>query len=173
MDFLTNVVYILRCRKNIPVKQHRDTIMPSVAFELFLSDEVQSLLDDFAALLDVRVTFFSLSGEFLRRGKDSTANFLFQTDRTVLRKRIIVEIARQTHSAGYGYPAAGNRSIRKKSDRMVFEKFKTVTHRRFPLRAAGTAPSGRGWHPGLWRRLHTLRWRYVMQAVFPEWKVCS
>ena len=70
MDFLTNVVYILRCRKNIPVKQHRDTIMPSVAFELFLSDEVQSLLDDFAALLDVRVTFFSLSGEFLRRGKE-------------------------------------------------------------------------------------------------------
>lgn len=43
--------------------------MPSVAFELFLSDEVQSLLDDFASLLDVRVTFFSLSGEFLRRGK--------------------------------------------------------------------------------------------------------
>ncbi len=44
--------------------------MPSVAFELFLSDEVQALLDDFASLLDVRVTFFSLSGEFLRRGKE-------------------------------------------------------------------------------------------------------
>ena len=43
--------------------------MSAVALELFLSDEVQRLLDDFAALLDVRVTFFSLSGEFLRRGK--------------------------------------------------------------------------------------------------------
>ena len=37
--------------------------------ELFLSDEVQSLLDDFVSLLDVRVTFFSPGGEFLRRGK--------------------------------------------------------------------------------------------------------
>jgi len=41
----------------------------TLALELFLSDEVQTLLDDFASLLDVRVTFFSLSGEFLRRGK--------------------------------------------------------------------------------------------------------
>lgn len=43
--------------------------MSAVTLELFLSDEVQSLLDDFASLLDVRVTFFSMSGEFLRRGK--------------------------------------------------------------------------------------------------------
>ena len=43
--------------------------MSSVPMELFLSDEVQTLLDDFAALLDVRVTFYSLSGEPLRRGK--------------------------------------------------------------------------------------------------------
>ena len=43
--------------------------MSALALELFLSDEVQTLLDDFASLLDVRVTFFSLSGEFLRRGK--------------------------------------------------------------------------------------------------------
>jgi len=38
--------------------------------ELFLSDEVQRLLDDFSSLLDVRVTFFSASGEPLRRGKE-------------------------------------------------------------------------------------------------------
>ena len=43
--------------------------MAEITLELFLSDEVQSLLDDFASLLDVRVTFFSLTGEFLRRGK--------------------------------------------------------------------------------------------------------
>jgi len=42
----------------------------NMPMELFLSDEVQSLLDDFASLLDVRVTFFSLSGEPLRRGKE-------------------------------------------------------------------------------------------------------
>ena len=44
--------------------------MPNMTLDLFLSDEVQGLLDDFAALLDVRVTFFSLSGECLRRGKE-------------------------------------------------------------------------------------------------------
>ena len=40
--------------------------MSSIPMELFLSDEVQRLLDDFASLLDVRVTFFSAAGEFLR-----------------------------------------------------------------------------------------------------------
>lgn len=44
--------------------------MQNMTLELFLSDEVQTLLDDFAALLDVRVTFFSLAGECLRRGKE-------------------------------------------------------------------------------------------------------
>ena len=39
------------------------------SLELVLSDEVQSLLDDFASLLDIRVTFFSLDGEPVRRGK--------------------------------------------------------------------------------------------------------
>lgn len=43
--------------------------MKRTPLELFLSDKVQSLLDDFAALLDVRVTFFSISGDCLRRGK--------------------------------------------------------------------------------------------------------
>ena len=43
--------------------------MSSMPMELFLSDEVQTLLDDFASLLDVRVTFYSLAGEPLRRGK--------------------------------------------------------------------------------------------------------
>ena len=43
--------------------------MPNMPFELFLSNEIQNLLDDFAALLDVRVTFFSINGEMLRRGK--------------------------------------------------------------------------------------------------------
>lgn len=43
--------------------------MNNIPLELFLSDEVQTLLDDFAALLDVRVTFFSMTGEYLRRGK--------------------------------------------------------------------------------------------------------
>lgn len=44
--------------------------MENMTLELFLSDEVQGLLDDFAALLDVRVTFFSIAGECLRRGKE-------------------------------------------------------------------------------------------------------
>lgn len=39
------------------------------ALELILSDEVQSLLDDFAALIDARVTFFGPDGTTLRRGK--------------------------------------------------------------------------------------------------------
>ena len=39
------------------------------AFELFLSDEVQSLIDHFAAVLDLRVTFFSADGRELRRGR--------------------------------------------------------------------------------------------------------
>lgn len=43
--------------------------MNTTPLELFLSDDVQALLDDFAALLDVRVTFFSISGDCLRRGK--------------------------------------------------------------------------------------------------------
>ena len=44
--------------------------MAGMRMELFLSDEVQTLLDDFASLLDVRVTFYSLSGERVRRGKE-------------------------------------------------------------------------------------------------------
>ena len=43
--------------------------MKKTPLELFLSDEVQALLDDFAALLDIRVTFFSIAGDCLRRGK--------------------------------------------------------------------------------------------------------
>ena len=38
----------------------------TTAFELFLSDEVQSLIDHFAAVLDLRVTFFSVDGRELR-----------------------------------------------------------------------------------------------------------
>lgn len=38
-------------------------------FDLFLSDEVQMLLDHFAALLDIRVTFFSQDGVSLLRGR--------------------------------------------------------------------------------------------------------
>ncbi len=44
--------------------------MSGSAIELFLSDEVQALLDDFAKLLDIRVTFFSVDGKRLRRGKE-------------------------------------------------------------------------------------------------------
>ena len=43
--------------------------MSMTPFELFLSDEVQSLLDHFAAILDIRVTFFSADGRTLRRGR--------------------------------------------------------------------------------------------------------
>ena len=43
--------------------------MPVTPFELFLSDEVQSLLDNFASLLDIRVTFYSADGRMLRRGR--------------------------------------------------------------------------------------------------------
>ena len=44
--------------------------MEKKSVELFLSDELQSLLDSFAVLLDIRVTLFSNSGERLRRGKE-------------------------------------------------------------------------------------------------------
>lgn len=44
--------------------------MSKMVMELFLSDEVQKLLDDYASVCDVRVTFFSLNGELLRRGKE-------------------------------------------------------------------------------------------------------
>lgn len=40
------------------------------ALELILSSEVQSLLDDFAALLDARVTFFAPDGTRMCRGKE-------------------------------------------------------------------------------------------------------
>ena len=40
------------------------------ALELILSDEVQSLLDDFAALIDARVTLFGPDGTRMRRGKE-------------------------------------------------------------------------------------------------------
>lgn len=43
--------------------------MSGTAFDLFLSEEVQALLDDFAALLDIRVTFFSADGVRVCRGK--------------------------------------------------------------------------------------------------------
>ena len=45
------------------------TLRKRDSLELVLSGEVQSLLDDFASLLDIRVTFFSLDGEPVRRGK--------------------------------------------------------------------------------------------------------
>ena len=40
------------------------------SLELILSDEVQTLLDDAAALIDARVTFFGPDGTGLRRGKE-------------------------------------------------------------------------------------------------------
>ena len=43
--------------------------MATLPFELFLSEEIQTLLDHFAALLDIRVTFFSADGRQLRRGR--------------------------------------------------------------------------------------------------------
>lgn len=39
------------------------------SLELVLSDEVQTILDHFADLLDIRITFYSLDGERVRRGK--------------------------------------------------------------------------------------------------------
>lgn len=39
------------------------------SLELVLSDEVQKILDLFADLLDIRITFYSLCGERVRRGK--------------------------------------------------------------------------------------------------------
>ena len=44
--------------------------MTRTSLEIIFSDKVQSLLDDFAALLDVRVTFFSIDGRRLLTGKD-------------------------------------------------------------------------------------------------------
>ena len=44
--------------------------MSKSSLETILSDKIQSLLDDFAALLDVRVTFFSVDGVRIRRGKE-------------------------------------------------------------------------------------------------------
>ena len=40
------------------------------ALELILSDEVQSLHDNFASLIDARVTFFGPDGTRMRRGKE-------------------------------------------------------------------------------------------------------
>lgn len=64
MDFSAKIIYIMQ-KIQTPEKK----IMQNMPLELFLSDEIQALLDDFAALLDVRVTFFSVNGEYLRRGK--------------------------------------------------------------------------------------------------------
>jgi len=44
--------------------------MTNASLEIILSDKVQALLDDFASLLDVRVTFFSADGRQVRRGKE-------------------------------------------------------------------------------------------------------
>ena len=44
--------------------------MVQASLEIILSDKVQSLLDDFAALLDIRPTFFSTDGRKLLHGKD-------------------------------------------------------------------------------------------------------
>ena len=44
--------------------------MSKSSLETILSDKIQSLLDDFAALLDVRVTFFSVDGVRIRRGRE-------------------------------------------------------------------------------------------------------
>ena len=44
--------------------------MKKTSLEIILSDKVQNLLDDFASLLDVRVTFYSVDGERVRRGKE-------------------------------------------------------------------------------------------------------
>ena len=44
--------------------------MKKTPLEIILSDKVQNLLDDFASLLDVRVTFYSVDGERVRRGKE-------------------------------------------------------------------------------------------------------
>lgn len=44
--------------------------MTQASLEIILSDQVQSLLDDFAALLDVKVTFYSADGRRLLSGKD-------------------------------------------------------------------------------------------------------
>ena len=44
--------------------------MTKASLEIILSDKVQALLDDFAALLDVRVTFFAADGSRVRRGKE-------------------------------------------------------------------------------------------------------
>ena len=38
--------------------------------ELFLNDDVQKLLDNFAGMLDLRVTFYSRFGLPIRRGKE-------------------------------------------------------------------------------------------------------
>ena len=45
-------------------------MMAQASLEIILSDKVQSLLDDFAALLDIRPTFFSTDGQKLLHGKD-------------------------------------------------------------------------------------------------------
>lgn len=44
--------------------------MENLQFDIFLSEQVQKLLDDFASLLDIRVTFYSVDGVRLKRGKE-------------------------------------------------------------------------------------------------------
>lgn len=57
-------------RKSFPLSFSVGGMMTKASLEIILSDKVQALLDDFAALLDVRVTFFSADGIRVRRGKE-------------------------------------------------------------------------------------------------------
>ncbi len=72
--------------------------MKTTPFELFLSDEVQALLDHFAALLDIRVTFFSAEGRMLRRGRqmaNSDYCRMIQSKTGNLRRCVAMDVGKQ------------------------------------------------------------------------------
>ena len=81
----------------------------TTAFELFLSDEVQSLIDHFAAVLDLRVTFFSVDGRELRRGqhmRNSDYCAMVQQELGTLKESLSMDTAKRTQSAASSTTAA-------------------------------------------------------------------
>ena len=73
----------------------------TTAFELFLSDEVQSLIDHFAAVLDLRVTFFSVDGRELRRGqhmRNSDYCAMVQQELGTLKECLSMDTAKRTEA---------------------------------------------------------------------------
>lgn len=71
------------------------------AFELLLSDEAQSLIDHFAALLELRVTFFSVDGRVLHRGqhmRNSDYCAMLQQELGTLKECLSMDTSKRTEA---------------------------------------------------------------------------